>query len=179
VPALEELTLLDDRTDCERWRLITITTDAPVSARLTWTGATGVAEPADVSVARLAMASVWASTWRVVITNPGPKPARVRASVADLTYQRAVTPTLEQQFVAAPSPSAVTHTIPRWATDVRLDTTDEAMLGALVELLDSNGVVRAGVTQVRKADWIPLGLADAVRVTSAGQYRLVWRLSLS
>ena len=158
---------------CEGWRLLNITTDRPLRGELCWGSVVGPAPAAVFSVARSVKVCVFAQTWELLLSNlDGSSGANVRAVLLDA--QDSVCPTLEEPFAEAGT--ARSHTIPTWATDVRLDTASQALSGALIELLDADGTVRASITQTRLPPWLPLGSAAAVRVTSAAPYRLVWRL---
>lgn len=158
---------------CEGWRLLNITTDRPLRGELRWGSALGPAPAAVFSVARSVKVCVFCQTWELLLSNlDSASDATVRAVLLDA--QESVCPTLQEAFAEANT--ARSHTIPNWATDVRLDTADQALTGALIELLDADGTVRASITQTRLPPWIPLGSAASARVTSAAPYRLVWRL---
>lgn len=81
--------------------------------------------------------------------------------------------------VRRPLPAGVEdHVPPEWAEAVRLDTAAASMVDAQLDLLDPDGVVRAGVTAVRQPEWLPLGSTTVVRVTCGAPYRLVYRIAL-
>ncbi len=157
--------------DCETWRLFRIATDRPLQGTLRWGSLLGPAPEVAFSIARSAKVCVFANTWELLLTNlDGSNAADVRVVVLD-THE-SVFPVFEEPAAEVNSPGR-SHTIP---SEVRFDTADQALAGALVELLDVDGTVRASITQTRLPPWIPLGSANSVRVTSAAPYRLVWRL---
>ena len=171
--AAEGVQWLTGHAGCAGWRLLNITTDRPLQGELRWGSVVAPAPAAVFSVARSAKVCVYAQTWELLLSNlDDTDPANVRAVLID--SQESVCPTLEEPFGEATA--ARTHTLPTWATDVRLDTASQALSGALIELLDADNTVRASITQTRLPPWLPLGSAAAVRVTSAAPYRLVWRL---
>ncbi len=166
-----------DRSVCEGWRTFLVLTTGPVDVTLQWVSSAGVNSDVTFTASRTTRVCVWASSWALDVQNlDASADVLVRASMVD-TFQPEVKPIFEERF-AETGVGTATHTPPAWAVDVRLNTDDQAMTGAVVELLDCDDVVRAGVTGARQPDWLPLGGAAAVRVTSAAPYRLLWRLSL-
>lgn len=168
--------VLRGQGECDAWRTLHIATSRPVEVELLWGSVAGQLAPAKVTVSRAEMVCVWAAWWQVNVTNlDSSKDVRVRAAVVD--QHRSLCPIFEQREPKA-HPTAATHDVPAWAAEVRLDTASQALLAATIELLDTDGVVRASLTQTRLPSWIPLGSAASVRVTSEAPYRLVWRLHL-
>ncbi len=171
-----ELLVGKDHSICESWRTFLVTTTGPVDVTLQWVSSAGVNADVTFTASRTTRVCVWASSWVLSVQNLGANDIVVRASMVDI-FQPDVKPIFEERAPAT-GIGTETHTPPAWAVDVRLHTDDQAMTGAVLELLDSDDVVRAGVTQARQPDWLPLGGAASVRVTSAAPYRLLWRLSL-
>ncbi len=166
---------LAGQVDCEGWRLINLTTDRPVEARIQWGGVYGNAPEARVTVSRSTKLCVMAQRWSITVDNlDGDNDVQLRAVVLDA--HETLCPTFEERAAESPSPDWADHTIPAWATDVRLDTTDQALVGATLQLLDPDDAVRASATQTRLPPWMPLGSAHKVQVQCAAPYRLVWRL---
>ena len=165
-----------DHSTCESWRTFLVTTTGPVDVTLQWVSSAGVNADVTFTASRTTRVCVWASSWVLSVQNLGANDIVVRASMVDI-FQPDVKPTFEERADLT-GIGTRTHSPPAWAVDVQLHTDDQAMTGAVLELLDSDDVVRAGVTQARQPDWLPLGGAASVRVTSAAPYRLLWRLSL-
>jgi len=169
-------TVLRGQGECDAWRTLHIAADRPVEVELLWGSVAGQLDPAKVTVSRAEMLCVWAAWWQVNVTNlDASNEARVRAVVVD--QHRSLSPVFEQRKPSA-HPTAATHDVPAWAAEVRLDTADQALLAATIELLDVDDQVRASITQTRLPSWLPLGSAASVRVTCEAPYRLVWRLHL-
>jgi len=174
--ASESQVVLRGRDQCDAFRVLHFVTDRPIEVTVQWGSDIGQSDAAVISVARAESVCVYAAWWTIEVTNlDAVNAAKVRVGVVD--QHRVCEPYYETRHPSA-HPAAASHNVPAWAREVRLDTDDQALMAAIIQLKDSAGTVRAGLTQSRLPAWIPLGSAATVEVTSQAAYRLVWRLDL-
>ena len=161
---------------CAGWRLVTVSADSPVDVVMTWAGRGSPGLPARFSVCRSGQALVWARSLFVEAVGRSPAPVELFVSAVEVHEHREVWPVLDEAH--PPHVVAASFPIPAWAEAVRLDTAEAAQAAARLELLDSDGTVRAAVPGNRQPDWLPLGAAATVRLTCEAPSRLLYRLRL-
>ncbi len=107
----------------------------------------------------------------------GRDPSTLAAEWADLV-ERMLDEADHQETLETLVDSFVQSRLPLLRGQLTADTAEAAQSAAHLELLDSDGIVRAAVPGNRQPDWLPLGAAATVRLTCEAPSRLLYRLRL-